>query len=392
MRAALRVAVLSLVLLVGSSFALDPIHEAGFAKLRYHDQSIKYGKFETRMHVPVIPGTVPNFYLITREDGKWEEIDYEWLGKLPDGFASNVHSNYNNFTSDYYQPFHFRIDEGYHTYAIEWAPDYLKWFVDGVMVRSSVEKNGQILEEFWDTRGNSLGSRTKSHNYLQSFRNINGMFYEWTFWVCNQWNWCGNWAGTFDKWSGCYKSMFISWFKLYRYAKGQGEGGSDFVLEDWDDFNGEDIDYSKWINDIDPQNTVLYNGKAVMNMNCDVHGDVGEGGYKGITPYPEDPEDDGRHFKDVVSTRSVGLSSLNAKNVIINPFYRNGMIYLNASNVSVHKVQLCDLRGSVIATLNPQSHSRGYQLPGHIAQGSYILRLQDTDGSQLYSGFFQIVN
>lgn len=108
----------------------------------YSNESYLYGRFEMRMQMAKGSGILSTFFTYkngSEIDGNfWEEIDIEVFGK---DSAFNWQSNiilgnstptimsvedHSNVTS---------LAENYHTYVLEWTPDYVAWFLDGEEVR-----------------------------------------------------------------------------------------------------------------------------------------------------------------------------------------------------------------------------------------------------------------
>jgi len=95
-----------------------------------------YGKIEARIKLPTGRGTWPAFWMMGY--GSWPscgEIDIlEFVGRLPNQFQSNVHTkDYNGMNG---QNFHIEVNypgltNDFHTYAIEWTSEKIKFFFDG---------------------------------------------------------------------------------------------------------------------------------------------------------------------------------------------------------------------------------------------------------------------
>lgn len=110
-----------------------------------------YGRVESRLRIPGelagqdLRGLWPAFWSlgtdITRNP--WPgagEIDImEWVGRLPDEIFGTVHGpGYSGGASigdlyDFGQPAYLAgADGGFHTFSVEWQPDLIVWYVDGV--------------------------------------------------------------------------------------------------------------------------------------------------------------------------------------------------------------------------------------------------------------------
>jgi len=86
-----------------------------------------YGYFEIRAQLPKGPGIWPAFWLTN--DSTLEIDVLEMLGDRPSRLYQTLHKN----GSQVYQKVWDGPDysAGYHTYAVDWQPTYIKWYVDG---------------------------------------------------------------------------------------------------------------------------------------------------------------------------------------------------------------------------------------------------------------------
>ena len=84
-----------------------------------------YGWFEARMRMPAGIGTFPAFWLLPTDHAWPPEMDVvEVLGRAPDEvFQMGVTTKGLVDSSD-----------GFHTYAMEWSPDRVAWYIDGRMM------------------------------------------------------------------------------------------------------------------------------------------------------------------------------------------------------------------------------------------------------------------
>ncbi|WP_034770078.1 carbohydrate binding domain-containing protein [Exiguobacterium artemiae] len=100
-----------------------------------------YGRYEIKAKLPTGKGLWPAFWMLPEQDkyGAWAssgEIDVmEAWGSQPEKVAGTIHygENWpnNKYTGkDYHFPDGGRIDQ-WHTYAVEWEPGELRWYVDG---------------------------------------------------------------------------------------------------------------------------------------------------------------------------------------------------------------------------------------------------------------------
>lgn len=100
-----------------------------------------YGLFEVRMKPIKNDGVVSSFFTYTgpSDNNPWDEIDIEFLGKD----TTKVQLNY--FTNgvgnhEYMHDLGFDAAEEFHTYAFEWLPDSITWYVDGEPIYTATEK------------------------------------------------------------------------------------------------------------------------------------------------------------------------------------------------------------------------------------------------------------
>ena len=192
----------------------------------YTLEEYQYGKFEARMMMAAASGTVSSMFLYQNgseiADGRpWVEVDIEVLGKSPSSFQSNIITGKAGaqITSEKHHGLSPAADQAFHTYAIEWTPNYVRWTIDGVEVR----KTETGVNDNKNQVANLTGTQGLRFNLWSS---------ESTAWV-----------GAFDE-SKLPLFQFINWVKVYKYTPGKGEDGSDFTLY-WTD-NFDTFDSSRW--------------------------------------------------------------------------------------------------------------------------------------------------
>jgi GR25 family glycosyltransferase involved in LPS biosynthesis len=100
-----------------------------------------HGRFEAVLRPPRVPGTVTGLFL--HRDSPRQEIDIELVGKRPRQMLTNVYYNPGGEGARFdfgYRGTPVLIDLGFdateefHSYAIEWSPNQLRWYVDGCLV------------------------------------------------------------------------------------------------------------------------------------------------------------------------------------------------------------------------------------------------------------------
>lgn len=102
-----------------------------------------HGRFEARIRLPYGKGIWPAFWLLGDDNNGSEiwpnigEIDImEYVGSEPTKVFGTVHgpgySGSEGVTKSY-QLENDRFDSGFHVFGIEWAPDYINFYVDDVL-------------------------------------------------------------------------------------------------------------------------------------------------------------------------------------------------------------------------------------------------------------------
>ena len=235
----------------------------------FTNETQMYGKFEARMKMAAASGTVSSMFLYQNgseiADGRpWVEVDIEVLGKNPGSFQSNIITGKAGAqkTSEKHHAVNPAADQAFHTYGLEWTPNYVRWTVDGVEVRKT--EGGQVN----DLKG------------TQGLR--------FNLWSSES----AAWVGQFDE-SKLPLFQFINWVKVYEYKPGQGDNGSDFKLQWTDDF--KTFDANRWSKgdwtfegnrvDISPNNIYAKDGMVIIALTK-----KGQESFNGQVP--QDPEGD----------------------------------------------------------------------------------------------------
>lgn len=180
-------------------------------------QSYKYGRFEVNYKAAGGSGITSTFF--TYYDGtdtykRWNELDIEIMGRYVQDIQYNAitpgqvnHVSHFQLNFDPYNEFH--------TYAIEWTPDYVAWFVDGSLAHKQTASHIQTL----------LESQKIMMNIWQPAY--------------------PEWAGDFDE---RQLPLFAEydWVQYASYTPGSGNSGTDnnFTLQWHDDFNA--FDAGRW--------------------------------------------------------------------------------------------------------------------------------------------------
>ncbi|MBN1606474.1 MAG: family 16 glycosylhydrolase [Polyangiaceae bacterium] len=116
----------------------------------YTNKSYQYGRFEASIRFPAGSGVVGSFFLWkdgSELDGEyWNELDLEKVGadctldtNAFYGDPERVHTKAIALTAD--------LCGVFHTYAYEWTPEYIAWFVDGTEVRRETGETATAYAE-----------------------------------------------------------------------------------------------------------------------------------------------------------------------------------------------------------------------------------------------------
>jgi endo-1,3-1,4-beta-glycanase ExoK len=214
----------------------------------YSTKTVKYGRFDVRMRAISGSGTVSSFFVYYNDSylgspEPWQEIDIEVLGKTNNVFQSNIITGNaaQKTTSEKLHTFE-NLSKAYHTYSVEWTPDYMAWFFDGVEVRRSTGKQVTDCQ-------------------------VKEMSYRFNLWISSE----PAWVGSFDP-SILPVYQYVNWMKYSKYTPGSGVNGTNFT-PDWED-NFDTFNTSRWAKgdwtfdgnlvDFSPNNIVVKNGYCVI--------------------------------------------------------------------------------------------------------------------------------
>ena len=215
-------------------------------------QSFTYGRFEVSMKSAQREGMLSSFF--TYYDGgggttNWNEIDIEILGR----YSNEV--QFNTITAG--QTNHVRANmvdfnpaSDFHTYAIEWTPEYIAWFIDD--------------SEAYRQTGDFVQTVTRPQKIMMNV------------WNPAYTNWIGEWN---DNVLPAF--AYYDWVSYYSYTPGSGNYGTDnnFTFQWKDDF--DTWDQTRWEKsshtwdgnncDLIPENAVLTNGNLILCLTDNVN-------------------------------------------------------------------------------------------------------------------------
>ncbi|MEQ8357006.1 MAG: glycoside hydrolase family 16 protein [Kiloniellaceae bacterium] len=104
-----------------------------------------YGRYEARLKAVAAPGVVTGFFTYTGPPfgAPHDEIDFEFLGKSPRKVQLNYYSDGTGGRETLID-LGFDASVDFHSYAFEWRPDAIRWFVDNRLVHEEKGKRGPL--------------------------------------------------------------------------------------------------------------------------------------------------------------------------------------------------------------------------------------------------------
>ncbi|PWJ68163.1 MULTISPECIES: family 16 glycosylhydrolase [unclassified Fibrobacter] len=209
------------------------------AELSGKDQ-FTYGRFEARMKMASISGSVSSMFLYydnsyMLEDEPWNEIDIEVLGRNPGQWQSNIITRYpneegqkahKNITSEYIHQFGDNSTENFHLFGMIWTPEYIAWEIDSVEIRR---------DYYGQTRTEKNGPEQDQVAFMTMEQSL-----RFNLWSSASTGWVGKFTG--GELADGPVEQLIDYVRVYDYdpaTKG-------FVLNWQDDFDGDALDKARW--------------------------------------------------------------------------------------------------------------------------------------------------
>ena len=316
---------IAMMLFLTSLYAQKPYRGAEV----YSNEEILYGKFEMRMKMIKGSGMLSTFFLYKGTsylpDVYWEEIDIEILGKdnatifstniIIDGLSGNTIFHVEEIHLDN------SLADDFHTYTLEWTPDYVAWYLDSVELR---RETGSVVNNLTSPQG-----------------------YRFNTWIsCSV-----PWVGEFDR-SNLPQYQYVDWIEYYNYNDGN------FNFEWRDDF--DTFDTSRW-------------SKATWTFDCN------EVDFTTDNAYTEDG-----NLVLALTDPNPPTTSINEINTsdylkVINNSSSNEL-QVKLSENGHYKFQLFDLKGKSIFVNEINGESSNIPYAG-LKSGIYLLNVQSKDNS-----------
>jgi len=157
-----------------------------------------YGRFEISARLPRGQGLWPAFWMSPDDYsyGGWPasgEIDvFEVLGHEPDVVHGTVHwsEGRHRLSSGAVRTGGFDTSEGFHTYAVEWEPGEIRWYLDGQLYH---------LSRGWSAPGGGAGAPFDQSFYLKLNLAVGG-----------------NWPGAPDASTPWPADMYVDWVRVFQ--------------------------------------------------------------------------------------------------------------------------------------------------------------------------------
>jgi len=205
-----------------------------------------YGRFEVNYRASCGAGQTSTFFtyheLGSGGVNDWNELDIEMLGRYSDDIQFNTITP-GQVIHVHHQWLNFDPTADFHTYAIEWTPDYIAWFVDNVEVYrqtgahvATLNKPQKIMMNIWPPAYSSWAGELDSRRL--PFR----AYYDWVNYAAYTPG-SGN-TGTGNNFTLMWRDDFDSWNTI-RWAK---------ASHTWDGNNSDFI----------PDNCVFQDGKMIL--------------------------------------------------------------------------------------------------------------------------------
>ncbi len=124
-----------------------PVAGRPFAGGEYQSRAFfHYGRYEARIKSVAREGLVTSFFTYTGPTFNGDphhEIDFEFLGRSPRQVQLNYYTD-GVGNHETHIDLGFDASEDFHTYAFEWRPDSIRWFVDGKLVHEEKGERGPL--------------------------------------------------------------------------------------------------------------------------------------------------------------------------------------------------------------------------------------------------------
>ena len=215
----------------------------------YSSEQFLYGRFEMSIQSAAGSGQLSTFFLYRNESEKsttlWREIDIEIFGRDTNVFQTNVIVEKVEGKTLMTEETHIvptNLQSSFHTYAVEWVPGEIRWYLDDLLIRTETEYAALCTAP---------------------------MSIRMNHWVSS----ITGWVGHFDK-TVLPTYQYVDYISYSSHTPGSGDGGGEFTLQWKDDFNT--INTTRWqkanwtfdqnLTDFIPANVYTEDGKLVLKL------------------------------------------------------------------------------------------------------------------------------
>jgi hypothetical protein len=228
----------------------------------FSKEQVRYGRWETRMQMAHGNGLLSTFFTYFSDSWRpgymWHEIDIEVLGRDTNNLQSNIMTGTSGTTMSVEHYFaQANLTTSYHTYTLQWTPDSVSWFLDGILIRTTT--GAQVVD---------------LQDQVQSYR--------MNIWSSNN----TGWVGVLDA-ADLPAYQYVNWMRYSAYTPGAGDEGSDFTFQWQDDFDS--FDAGRWNRssstfnenqaDFLPDNLVFKDGCLILCLTT-----ATQTGHRGLVP------------------------------------------------------------------------------------------------------------
>ena len=234
-------------------FALTIAESAGAvtsAEL-YRASAQTFGRFEARIRFAGGDGIVSSFFLwktgSEQSSVYWNELDFEKLGAACELQTNSIHG----LPQSNHEELGYSLQglcDAYHTYAYEWTPEHIAWFVDGIEIR---RETGAVVAAYTENA-------------------TEGMQLRFNVWPGN-----ASFGGNFSE-ASLPAYQFVAWAQYSEYTPGTGDDGSDFTLSWREEFDAKPVGWQmgSWASPLNgsthsPANVKFVDGIAVLALTTD---------------------------------------------------------------------------------------------------------------------------
>ncbi len=175
-------------------------------EMRTKFNNYRYGRYEARFKAPTVGGAQPPNYISTLfvfrtpKFQEWREVDIELLGDAPTGSTTNViyANNQGGWSPDIQEfirefpagngamPLPTIDTLGFNTYAFEWTPTQIRWYVNDVMIRVKdpggimiPDNSAKIMMNLWIFPSTGLGGDPNNNIGHYPFNSEYDYIYFW---------------------------------------------------------------------------------------------------------------------------------------------------------------------------------------------------------------------